>query len=86
MSFRDKLAELLKKRRFWKRKTKNKLKKLLTSKNAYDRIYELSLRQQRTLKTEQYVKPWKFYEQRLLVKPWSSREHSEQNQNNSNNG
>ena len=61
MSFCDKLAELLKKRRFWKRKTKNKLKKLLTSKNAYDRIYELSLReQQRTLKTEQYVKPWKF--------------------------
>ena len=60
MSFRDKLAELLKKRRFWKRKTKNKLKKLLTSKNAYDKIYELSLRQQRTLKTEQYVKPWKF--------------------------
>ena len=41
-----------------KRKTKNKLKKLLTSKNAYDKIYELSLRQQqRTLKTEQYVKP-----------------------------
>ena len=38
-------------------KTKNKLKKLLTSKNAYDKIYELSLRQQRTLKTEQYVKP-----------------------------
>ena len=27
------------------------------SKNAYDKIYELSLRQQRTLKTEQYVKP-----------------------------
>ena len=61
MSFRDKLVELLKKQRFWKRKTKNKLKKLLTSKNAYDKIYELSLRQQqRTLKTEQYVKPWKF--------------------------
>ena len=38
-------------------KTKNKLKKLLTSKRAYDKIYELSLRQQRTLKTEQYVKP-----------------------------
>ena len=57
MSFRDKLAELLKKRRFKKRKTTNKLKKLLTSKNAYDKIYELSLRQQRTLKTEQYVKP-----------------------------
>ena len=60
MNFRDKLAELLKKRRFWKSKTKNKLKKLLTSKNASDRIYELSLRQQRTLKTEQYVEPWKF--------------------------
>ena len=41
-----------------KEKQKNKLKKLLTSKNAYDKIYELSLRQQqRTLKTEQYVKP-----------------------------
>ena len=39
------------------KETKNKLKKLLTSKNAYDKIYELSLRQQRTLKTEQYVKP-----------------------------
>ena len=61
MSFRDKLAELLKKRRFWKRKTKNKIKKLLTSKNAYDNINKLSMRQQqRTLKTEQYVKPWKF--------------------------
>ena len=57
MSFCDKLAELLKKRRFKKRKTTNKLKKLLTSKNAYDKIHELSLRQQRTLKTEQYVKP-----------------------------
>ena len=38
--------------------TKNKIKKLLTSTNAYDKMYELSLRQQqRTLKTEQYVKP-----------------------------
>ena len=61
MSFRDKLAELLKKRRFWKRKTKNKLKKLLTKSIAYDNINKLSMRQQqRTLKTEQYVKPWKF--------------------------
>ena len=42
---------------FLKKARKNKIKKLLTSKNAYDRIYELSLRQQRTLKTEQYVKP-----------------------------
>ena len=41
----------------FRKKQKNKLKKLLTSKNAYDKIYELSLRQQRTLKTEQYVKP-----------------------------
>ena len=57
MWFYDKLVELLKKRRFRKKKTKNKLKKLLTNENAYDKIYELSLRQQRTLKTEQYVKP-----------------------------
>ena len=54
MSFRDKLAELLKKQRFWKRKTKNKLKKLLTSKNAYDKIYELSLRRQR----KNHKEPW----------------------------
>ncbi len=58
MRFYDKLVELLKKQRFRKEKTKNKLKKLLTSTNAYDKIYKLSLRQQqRTLKTEQYVKP-----------------------------
>ena len=58
MRFYDKLVELLKKQRFRKEKTKNKLKKLLTSTSAYDKIYELSLRQQqRTLKTEQYVKP-----------------------------
>ena len=36
--------------------------------------------QQRTLKTEQYVKPWRFFEeqQRLWFEPWSSRGHSEQ--------
>ena len=51
----DNISELLFER--FKKATKNKLKKLLTSKNAYDKIYELSLRQQRTLKTEQYVKP-----------------------------
>ena len=37
--------------------TKNKIKKLLTTTTAYDKINELSMRQQRTLKTEQYVKP-----------------------------
>lgn len=36
---------------------KNKLKKLLTKTTAYDKLNELSMRQQRTLKTEQYVKP-----------------------------
>ena len=36
----------------------NKIKKLLTKPTAYDNINKLSLRQQqRTLKTEQYVKP-----------------------------
>ncbi len=35
-----------------------KIKKLLTNTIAYDNLYRLSLRQQqRTLKTEQYVKP-----------------------------
>ena len=44
---------------FWERlKIK---KKLLTKSIAYDNINKLSMRQQqRTLKTEQYVKPWKF--------------------------
>ena len=37
---------------------KNKIKKLLTNSIAYGNINKLSLRQQqRTLKTEQYVKP-----------------------------
>ena len=37
---------------------KNKIKKLLTKTTAYGNINELSMRQQqRTLKTEQYVKP-----------------------------
>ena len=37
---------------------KNKIKKLLTKSIAYDNINKLSMRrQQRTLKTEQYVKP-----------------------------
>ena len=37
---------------------KNKIKKLLTKSIAYGNINKLSLRQQqRTLKTEQYVKP-----------------------------
>ena len=37
---------------------KNKIKKLLTKSIAYDSINKLSMRQQqRTLKTEQYVKP-----------------------------
>ena len=40
------------------RKIKNKIKKLLTKSIAYDNINKLSMRQQqRTLKTEQYVKP-----------------------------
>jgi len=34
---------------------------LLTKSIAYDNINKLSMRQQQgTLKTEQYVKPWKF--------------------------
>ena len=45
------------KKSFWK-DLKIKLKKLLTETTAYDNINKLSLRQQqRTLKTEQYVKP-----------------------------
>ena len=53
--FHDKIVELLKKWHFQKEK---KIKKLLTNEKAYDKIYELSPRQQqRTLKTEQYVKP-----------------------------
>ena len=40
------------------REIKNKIKKLLTKSIAYDNINKLSMRQQqRTLKTEQYVKP-----------------------------
>ena len=40
------------------REIKNKIKKLLTNTIAYDNLYRLSMRQQqRTLKTEQYVKP-----------------------------
>ena len=53
-------------------------KKLLTNGRRYDRVSELPLRpgsdrrsqQRRTLKTEQYVKPWKFLKNGLGFGPW----------------
>ena len=49
----------------WRKTSSKKLKKFLTNRKRYDRINELLLRtkattKQSSLKTEQYVKPWKF--------------------------
>ena len=49
----------------WRKTSSKKLKKFLTNRKRYDRINELPLRmkattKQSSLKTEQYVKPWKF--------------------------
>ena len=52
---------------------------MLTKSIAYDNINKLSMRQQqRTLKTEQYVKPWKFLKNKGF---WLSLEVQENIQN-----